>query len=51
VSFDEFLRSAHADIHRSPSRALILASRVTAFIARFTSNFPASRVALYCSPL
>jgi len=40
MNFDEFRRSARADIHCSPSRALILASRVTAFIARFASKLP-----------
>jgi len=38
VSFDEILHSACAVIHRSPSRVLILASRVMSYIARFTSS-------------
>jgi len=38
VSFDEIRHSARTDIHRSPSQALILASRVTTFIARFAST-------------
>jgi len=40
VSFDEILHFTRAVIHRSPSRALILASRVMSFIARFASKLP-----------
>jgi len=38
--FDEIRHSARVVIHRSPSRAFILASLVMSFIAHFASNLP-----------
>ncbi|RHN66731.1 hypothetical protein MtrunA17_Chr3g0094701 [Medicago truncatula] len=43
LDFREKLHSARDYNHRSPSRTMILASRVMKFIARHVSHFPSPR--------